>query len=83
MSVYAFRPLKSNQIVDFSSVNDLKFTCVHLQFQIFFRGLYPRTPVIKGTGGDGREGEGRGRESRGRKGKGREGREGRVGDGMG
>jgi hypothetical protein len=51
------------QIVDFSSINDLKFTYVRLQFQIFFPGVIPRTPMIKG----------RGRERRGRKG-GREGR---------
>jgi hypothetical protein len=54
-------------IVDFSSVNDLKFTYVHLQFQNFFRGLYPQTHIIKG-----REGKRRGEEGKG--GKGREGR---------
>jgi hypothetical protein len=63
------------QIVDFSSINDLKFTYVHLQFQKFFPGVIPRTPMIKGRGGK----EGRGRERRGRKGG--EGRKGR--DGMG
>jgi hypothetical protein len=57
------------QIVDFSSVNDLKFTYVHLQFQKIFRGLYPRTPMIKGRGGKG--GEGKGKE--GKEGEGREG----------
>jgi hypothetical protein len=46
------------QIVDFSSGNDLKFTYVHLQFQKFFRGLYPRTPIIKGRGGERRGKEG-------------------------
>jgi hypothetical protein len=62
------------QIVDFSSINDLKFTYVHLQFQKkFFQALYPRTPMIKGREGK----EGRGRERRGRKGgKGRKGRDG-------
>jgi hypothetical protein len=53
------------QIVDFSSINDLKFTYVHLQFQKFFPELYPRTPLIKGKagkGGEGREGRGRKRE---------------------
>jgi hypothetical protein len=52
------------QIVDFSSINDLKFTYVHLQFQIFFRGYNPRTPMIKGREGKG----GEGKERRGRKG---------------
>jgi hypothetical protein len=50
--------------VDFCVQNELKFTYVHLQFQKFFRGLYPRTPVKKGRGGEGGEGPGR----RGRKG---------------
>jgi hypothetical protein len=59
------------QIVDFSSINDLKFTYVHLQFQKkIFQGLYPRTPMIKGRG---KGGEGKGREGR----EGREGKEGR------
>jgi hypothetical protein len=53
------------QVVDFNSVNDLKFTYVHLQFQ-FFSGVIPPDPVIKGRGGEGRGGEGR--EERGRDG---------------
>jgi hypothetical protein len=57
------------QIVDFSSVNDLKFTYVHLQFRKFFPGVIPPDPHG--------EGEGRARERRGRKGRGGEGREGR------
>jgi hypothetical protein len=52
------------QIVDFSSVNDLKFTYVHLQFQKFFSGGY--TPELHDKG--------EGRERRGRKR--REGRDG-------
>jgi hypothetical protein len=67
------------QIVDFSSVNDLKFTYVRLQFKKFFRGLYPWTPTIKGRRGKG--GEEKGKEGKGREGKEGEGREGR--DGMG
>jgi hypothetical protein len=47
------------RIVDFSSVNDLKFTYVHLQFKNFSRGLYPRNPIIKGRGGKRRGKEGR------------------------
>jgi hypothetical protein len=38
------------QIVDFSSINDLKFTYVRLQFQKFFPRLYPWTPHYKGEG---------------------------------
>jgi hypothetical protein len=57
------------QIVDFSSINDLKFTYVHLQFQNFFPGVIPRTPMIKGRGGRGGEGKG-GEEREGRGGKG-------------
>jgi hypothetical protein len=45
------------QIVDFSSINDLKFTYVRLQFQKFFPRLYPWTPIIKGRGGEGKGGE--------------------------
>jgi hypothetical protein len=49
------------QIVDFSSINDLKFTYMHLQFQNFFPGVIPQNPMIKGRGGKGGEGrEGRG-----------------------
>jgi hypothetical protein len=48
------------QIADFSSVNDLKFIYVHLQFQNLFPGYNPWTPVIKGwewgKRGDGRKG---------------------------
>jgi hypothetical protein len=59
------------QIVDFCSVNDLKFTYAHLQFQNYLPGVIPRTPVIKGMGGKGR----------GRRGEeGRDGREGRGWD---
>jgi hypothetical protein len=39
------------QIVDFSSGNNLKFTYVHLQFQIFLRELYSRTPIKRGERG--------------------------------
>jgi hypothetical protein len=46
------------QIVDFCSVNDLKFTYALLQFQIFY-GVIPRTPVIKGRRGEEIAGEGR------------------------
>jgi hypothetical protein len=60
--------------VDFCVQNELKFTYVYLQFQKFFRGLYPRTPVKKGRGREGGEGPGR----RGRKGeKGGAGKQGR------
>jgi hypothetical protein len=38
------------QIVDFSSINDLKFTYVHLQFQTFFPGVIPPDPHDKGEG---------------------------------
>jgi hypothetical protein len=63
------------QIVDFSSISDLKFTYVHLQFQFFFRGYNPRTPMIKG---------GKGKAGRGRKGgEGRERREAKEGMGWG
>jgi hypothetical protein len=69
------------QIVDFSSISDLKFTYVHLQFQkILFVGITPG-PHDKGEGREKRGGEGkdRGKERRGRKGG--EGSKGR--DGMG
>jgi hypothetical protein len=65
------------QIADFSSINDLKFTYVRLQFQKFFPGVIPPDPHYKGEGrgrkgGEGRErgGErgGRGKEGRRRKG---------------
>jgi hypothetical protein len=53
------------QIVDFSSISDLKFTYVHLQFQKIFPRYNPRTPMIKGREGKGGEGkEGRGGEQR-------------------
>jgi hypothetical protein len=54
------------QIVDFSSVNDLKFTYVRLQFQKNFPGVIPPDPHDKreererrgeGKGGQGKEGE--------------------------
>jgi hypothetical protein len=69
------------QIVDFSSVNDLKFTYVHLQFQKFSRGLYPRAPMHdEGEGRERRGGQGKG----GKEGTEREGRGAREGrDGMG
>jgi hypothetical protein len=67
------------QIVDFSSINDLKFTYVRLQFQKFFPGVIPPDPHDKGEG-RGREGrEGRGGEGRGGEGRGGEGGEGRDG----
>jgi hypothetical protein len=52
------------QIVDFSSISDLNFTYVYLQFQKFFRGYNPRTPMIKGRGGEGKEGRKEGRGSK-------------------
>jgi hypothetical protein len=66
------------QIVDFSSISDLKFTYVHLQFQkILFAGITP-DPHDKGEGREKRGGEGK--EAR----KGGEGREGRgAKEGMG
>jgi hypothetical protein len=60
------------QIVDFCSVNDLKFTYVHQQFQKFFPGVIPPDPMIKGRGGQGKGGEGKGGEAK-------EGREGGMG----
>jgi hypothetical protein len=45
------------QIVDFSSVNDFKYTYVYLHCNFF--GVIPPTPVIKGRGGEGRGMEGR------------------------
>jgi hypothetical protein len=66
------------QIVDFSSINDLKFTYVHLQFhKKIFPGVIPPDPHDKG--------EGRGRERmKGREGRKRRGGERREGrDGMG
>jgi hypothetical protein len=59
------------QIVDFSSIRDLKFTYVHLQFQKFFPRVQPPDPHDKGEGREKRGGEGK--EAR----KGGEGREGR------
>jgi hypothetical protein len=59
------------QIVDFSSINDLKFTYVHLEFQKIFSRGYTPGPHDKGEG----------RERRGGEGKGGEGREGRGGKG--
>jgi hypothetical protein len=59
------------QIVDFSSVNDLKFTYVHLQFQKFFPGVIPPDPHDKGEGRERRGGKGKG--GRGGEGEGREG----------
>jgi hypothetical protein len=47
-------------------------------FKFFFRGLYPRTPIIKGRGGGERRGR-KGRGDEGREGKGGEEREGRDG----
>jgi hypothetical protein len=61
------------QIVDFSSINDLKFTYVHLQFQKFFPEVTPPDPHDKGEGRVrermGRKG-GRGGEKRGGEGRG-------------
>jgi hypothetical protein len=52
------------QIVDFSSINDLKFTYVRLQFQkIFSRGYTPDSHD-KGEGRERRGGEGRREEER-------------------
>jgi hypothetical protein len=73
------------QIVDFSSVNDLKFTYVHLQFRKFFRGYTP-DPHDEGggKGGEGKGKEEKEREGRRRKGgeeRGRKGGEGRRGKG--
>jgi hypothetical protein len=66
--------------------NALKLACVHLSDQKIFRGLYPRTPVLKEREGKakGRVGlEGmEGREWEGKKDQG-EGKEGRGGRGKG
>jgi hypothetical protein len=55
------------QIVDFSSISDLKFTytCIS-NFNNFFRVYNPRTPMIKGRGGKRGEGKERrhGKESK-------------------
>jgi hypothetical protein len=60
------------QIVDFSSISDLKFTYVHLQFQkILSAGITP-DPMIKGR--EGKRGEGKERRQ------GKEGKEGRGGE---
>jgi hypothetical protein len=58
------------QIVDFSSISDLKFAYVHLQFQNFFRGYNPRTPMIKGREGKGGEGKERRQGKEGKEGRG-------------
>jgi hypothetical protein len=71
------------QIVDFSSIKDLKFTYMHLQFQKMFRAYTP-DPHDKGEGEN--EGERKGKDSNGKESKEGEGREGegREGrDGMG
>jgi hypothetical protein len=52
------------QIVDFSSIHDLKFTYVHLQFQKFFPEVIPPDPHDKGEGRE--RGEGKGKERKGR-----------------
>jgi hypothetical protein len=73
------------QIVDFSSISDLKFTYVHhiSNFNNFFRGYNPRTPMIKGREGKGGRGRKGGKERKGRK-EGRKEGEGSKGrDGMG
>jgi hypothetical protein len=57
------------QIVDFSSINDLKFTYVRLHFQKIYPGVIPRTPMIKGRGGEGKGGEAKGGEGRGGEGR--------------
>jgi hypothetical protein len=70
------------QIVGFSFINDLKctYTCIS-NFNIFFQGLYPRTPIIKGRGGKGGDrGEGKGGEGKGKEGRGRERGEGEGGE---
>jgi hypothetical protein len=46
------------QIVDYSSVNDLKFIYMHLQFQKFFPGVIPPDPHNKGEGRGGEGGMG-------------------------
>jgi hypothetical protein len=68
------------QIVDFSSMNDLKFTYVRLQFKKKISGVTPLDPHDKGEGrerrgekgkgGQGKVGEGRGGEWRGGEGRG-------------
>jgi hypothetical protein len=65
------------QIVDFSSINDLKFTYVRLQFQKFFPGVIPPDPHDKGEGRGRKGGEGK----EGKEGEGRRGGEGRGGEG--
>jgi hypothetical protein len=71
------------QIVDLSSINDLKFTYVYLQFKKnFSEGLYPG-PHDKGKGRERRGGEGKGGQGRGREGRGGKGRGGKGGMGWG
>jgi hypothetical protein len=66
------------QIVDFSSISDLKFTYVHLQFQKnSFHGYNPRTPMIKGR--EGKRGERKERRQGKERKEGREGSKGRDG----
>jgi hypothetical protein len=65
----------------FDEIDALFQTVCVSNFKKFFRGLYPRTPIIKGRGGEGKGGEVKGGEWRGgeeREGEGRggEGREG-------
>jgi hypothetical protein len=65
------------QIVDFSSISDLKFTYVHISnFKKFFRGYNPRTPMIKGREGKGGEGKERRQGKVGKEGRGGEQRKG-------
>jgi hypothetical protein len=64
------------QIVDFSCVNDLKFTYVRLQFQKIFPGVIPLDPHDKGEERERRGGEGKGGQGKGGEGRGGEGREG-------
>jgi hypothetical protein len=72
------------QIVDFSSINDLKFTYVRLQFQKFFSGGYtPGPPRLRGGEGKGKEGKEGGEGRKEGKGRGGEGRRGKGGMGWG
>jgi hypothetical protein len=56
------------QTVEFSYINDLKFTYVHLQFKNFFSRVIPPDPHDKGD-----ERERRGRRKEGERRKGRDG----------
>jgi hypothetical protein len=64
------------QIVDFSSISDLKFTYVHLQFQKFFSAGITPDPHDKWEGRERREGKERRQGKEGKEGRGGEQRKG-------